>query len=59
MALAKDKVTGVLRDVPDHYLDHPLLGADLEIYTGEEAPVKAEKDSAKKVQFVSQTTSKE
>jgi hypothetical protein len=56
MALVKNKITGAVGSVPDHYLEHPLLGADLEIYTGEETPVEVEKDSNKKGQIAPETT---
>lgn len=56
MALVKNKITGSVTNVPDHYLEHPILGADLEVYTGEEAPVEAPKDSAKKEQTAPETT---
>lgn len=56
MALVKNKITGSVTNVPDHYLDHPILGADLEVHTGEETSVDAEKDSAKKGQTAPETT---
>jgi hypothetical protein len=47
MATAKNIITGIIAEVPEHYLDHPILGADLVAYNGEEtvAP-KSEKPKA-------------
>lgn len=46
MATVKNTITGNISNVPDHYLEHPILGADLEVYTGEETPaVKPSKAS--------------
>lgn len=56
MALVKNKITGSVTNVPEHYLEHPILGADWEAYTGEETPVEVAKDSAKKEQTAPETT---
>ena len=37
MATAKNIITGLIAEVPEHYLDHPILGADLVAYNGEES----------------------
>jgi hypothetical protein len=55
MALVKNKITGSVTEVPDHYLEHPILGADLEAYTGEEIAEEA-KVSNKKEQIAPETT---
>jgi hypothetical protein len=48
MALVKNTRTGKVMNVPDHYLGHPSLGANLEIVSEEptEKPV-AKKKAAK------------
>jgi hypothetical protein len=56
MALVKNKITGSVTEVPDHYLDHPVLGADWEVYTDKENSAEVTKDSAKKEQTAPETT---
>ena len=56
MAVVKNKITGSVTEVPDHYLEHPILGADIELFTGEETPVKAAPVGNKKEQTVPETT---
>lgn len=46
MALAKNKQTGAIIDVPAHYLGHPTLGKNL-IAIGEEAPAAPTKETKK------------
>ena len=45
MATVKNTITGNIVDVPAHYLEHPILGADLVAYTGEEPAAKPAKAS--------------
>lgn len=56
MAVVKNKITGSVTEVPDHYLEHPILGADIELFTGEETPVKVAPVGNKKEQTVPETT---
>jgi hypothetical protein len=38
MLYVKNVTTGVSDTVPDHYLDHPILGKDLVLNDGKAAP---------------------
>lgn len=49
MALAKNVVTGVVSNVPAHYIQHPVLGKNL-IAVGEEAQAAPKKETKKKEQ---------
>lgn len=46
MALVKNTRTGKVADVPDHYVGHPVLGANL--VPVEDTPKQAPKTAAKK-----------
>lgn len=48
MALVKNTRTGKVSNVPDHYLGHPSLGADLELISEEPAAKPAAKKKAAK-----------
>lgn len=47
MALVKNTRTGKVANVPEHYLGHPILGADL-VLVEDGAPVAQEKPVSKK-----------
>lgn len=58
MVLVKNTRTGKVKSVPDHYLNHPSLGADLVIINEEKAsaaPKKATKKKAAKPVEVEET----
>ncbi len=49
MALAKNKLTGVVVNVPEHYINHPVLGKNL-IAVGDEVPAAPKKETKIKEQ---------
>jgi hypothetical protein len=49
MALAKNTKTGIVANVPAHYIGHPVLGKNL-IAVGEEAQAAPKKETKKKEQ---------
>lgn len=49
MAIVRNTRTGIIANVPDHYVGHPVLGNDLVLYTGE-AEAAPNKETKKKEQ---------
>ncbi|CAB4148660.1 hypothetical protein UFOVP536_16 [uncultured Caudovirales phage] len=43
MPIVRNKKTGVTSSVPAHYLGHPVLGANIELVTGEFVAAPAQK----------------
>jgi hypothetical protein len=49
MATVRNTRTGIITNVPEHYVGHPVLGNDLVLYTGE-AEAAPNKETKKKEQ---------
>lgn len=54
--LIRNTKTNVIDLVPDHYLDHPILGADIVAVEQEVAPVSTKKQSKVEEPVADETT---
>jgi hypothetical protein len=54
--LIRNTKTNVVDLVPDHYLDHPILGADIVALEQEVAPVSTKKQSKVEEPVAAETT---
>lgn len=56
MATVKNTISGIVAEVPEHYLDHPILGANLVAFSNDE--VVAPKPATTKLESSAPSTNK-